>query len=143
MFWDHGAPFAGHASGRRDFYAGRASVFRFDDGLAFRFCRRHFFLCRRGRHPSAPAQDQGCLLPGILRFWPGAGKLPVVKIILNGKETEVEGSKTLLDLLEERKITPQMVACEINSQLIRRKEFSKAEIHDGDRIEILQMIGGG
>ena len=66
-----------------------------------------------------------------------------MKITLNGKETEIAQSTTLSKLLGDLKITPQMVACEINSKIIRRTEYPRTRISEGDQIEILQMIGGG
>ena len=66
-----------------------------------------------------------------------------IKIILNGKEAEIEPGTTLTKLLEQMKIVPEMVACEVNQKIIKRSEYSSMAIDDGDEIEILQMIGGG
>ena len=66
-----------------------------------------------------------------------------MKIILNGKETEVAEGVTISQLLEERKIVPQMIACEVNSEIVRRREYAQTMVRPGDRVEILQMIGGG
>ena len=66
-----------------------------------------------------------------------------MKIVLNGKETEIAESTTLSNLLGDMKVTPQMVACEINSKIVRRAEYPKTLISEGDQIEVLQMIGGG
>ena len=67
----------------------------------------------------------------------------MVKIVLNGKEAEVAGDLTLAKLLLDMKIEPQMVACEMNRKIVKRGEYSKTAITEGDEIEILQMIGGG
>jgi len=66
-----------------------------------------------------------------------------IKIKLNGKESQVQADQTLQDLLGEMKIAPQMVACEVNQKIIKRAEYPKTLIHEGDNIEIIQMIGGG
>ena len=66
-----------------------------------------------------------------------------MKIILNGKETEVPEGATISRLLEERNIIPQTVACELNSEIVRRREYAQTTVRQGDRVEILQMIGGG
>lgn len=66
-----------------------------------------------------------------------------MQIILNGKETKVKDHSTLQELLEEMEIKPQMIASELNSKIIRRSEYATTQIHPGDRLEILQMIGGG
>ena len=67
----------------------------------------------------------------------------MTKIVLNGKETEIAENITLSKLLENLKISPQMVACEINAKIIRRAQYPQTPISEGDKIEILQMIGGG
>ena len=66
-----------------------------------------------------------------------------IRVLLNGKETEVDERVTLLELLEEMKIIPQMVACELNSKIVKRSELARTHISEGDQVEILQMIGGG
>lgn len=65
-----------------------------------------------------------------------------MKLKLNGKETEVE-ARTLLDLLQFRQIEPQMVAVEVNEQMIERENFGKTVLNDGDRIELHYFMGGG
>ena len=64
-------------------------------------------------------------------------------IFLNGKETEVDESFTILDLVKQVKLPPELVACELNLKIIKRSDYSSVKISAGDRIEILQMIGGG
>ena len=66
-----------------------------------------------------------------------------IKIILNGKPAEIKGDLTLSGLLDDMKIVPELVACELNQRIVRRKEYSTTVITEGDQIEILQMIGGG
>ncbi|OGR83719.1 MAG: thiamine biosynthesis protein ThiS [Elusimicrobia bacterium RIFCSPLOWO2_01_FULL_54_10] len=66
-----------------------------------------------------------------------------VKIILNGKPDEASERTTLSDLLAEKKIEVKKIACELNGTIVRRADYLKTQIKDGDQIEILQMIGGG
>ena len=64
-------------------------------------------------------------------------------IKLNGKETEVRDNVTLNSLLDNMKINPQMVACEVNEQIVRSAKYPDTKLSPGDRVEILQMICGG
>lgn len=66
-----------------------------------------------------------------------------MKILLNGKEANIDGAPTLRELLESMKIKPELVACELNCKIIKRKDYAAQKISEGDQIEILQMIGGG
>ncbi len=66
-----------------------------------------------------------------------------MKIQLNGKPAEIKDGMTLKELLEQMQIKPELVACEVNLQIVRRKDCAERKIAEGDQIEILQMIGGG
>ena len=66
-----------------------------------------------------------------------------MKITLNGKETAVEDGKTLQALLKDMGIAPELIACELNQAIVRRKDFAGLKISEGDILEIIQMIGGG
>jgi thiamine biosynthesis protein ThiS len=35
------------------------------------------------------------------------------------------------------------VAVEVNEELVSRRLFDSAEIHPGDRVEIVTLVGGG
>jgi sulfur carrier protein len=65
-----------------------------------------------------------------------------MKVTLNGKQTEIE-VKTVLDLLQSRKVEPQMVAVELNEKMLEREDFSKTPLQEGDRIELHHFMGGG
>ena len=66
-----------------------------------------------------------------------------MKITLNGKETDIRCQSTLKELLSEMKMTPELVACELNLRIVKRAEYAETVFLEGDQLEILQMIGGG
>ncbi|MDD5772421.1 MAG: sulfur carrier protein ThiS [bacterium] len=66
-----------------------------------------------------------------------------MKIILNGEEKVISEGKNILQLLEEFKLSPMMVAVELNEKIIKREYFSSTEIKKDDKIEIVRMMGGG
>ena len=65
-----------------------------------------------------------------------------MKVTLNGKQTEIE-AKTILDLLQSRKVEPQMVSVELNEKVLDRADFAKTPLHEGDKIELHYFMGGG
>ena len=65
-----------------------------------------------------------------------------MKVTLNGKQTEIQG-KTVLDLLQSRKVEPQMVAVELNEKMVGREDFAKTSLREGDQIELHYFMGGG
>ena len=64
-------------------------------------------------------------------------------ITLNGKKQEIRGVMPLSGLLTELKVAERAVAIEVNGNIIPRSEFEDLEIKEGDRIEVLRLIGGG
>ena len=65
-----------------------------------------------------------------------------MQVKINGKAEEISGG-TLLDLLQAKKIEPQMVAVEVNDTLIERDHLTTTRLNDGDRVEFLFYMGGG
>lgn len=65
-----------------------------------------------------------------------------MKIVLNGKETETEAG-TVEGLLEELDIGSGKVAVEVNLKVIRKCDYPAFAITEGDRIEIVNFVGGG
>lgn len=61
---------------------------------------------------------------------------------INGKSEEVSAS-TVLDLLQDKKIDPHMVAVEVNSTMVEREQLGATVLKDGDSIEFLFYMGGG
>ena len=50
---------------------------------------------------------------------------------------------TLLALLREAGLNARRVAVEVNQEVIPRSRHADHVLSDGDRIEIIQAIGGG
>lgn len=66
-----------------------------------------------------------------------------ISISLNGEPKNILYNLSLLDLLKEYDITKQVVALTLNSQVIKKEEWDKVCLSDGDCIECLTFIGGG
>jgi len=65
-----------------------------------------------------------------------------MQVKINGKPEEVSGG-TVLDLLQAKKIEPQMVAVEVNDTVLDRNHLATTSLSDGDRVEFLFYMGGG
>jgi thiazole synthase len=66
-----------------------------------------------------------------------------VTITLNGDPRELTEPLTVGELLVQLDIDPRRVAVEHNLVVLKRAMFGQATIHDGDRIEIVNFVGGG
>jgi sulfur carrier protein len=65
-----------------------------------------------------------------------------MQVKINGKAEEFSGG-TVLDLLQAKKIEPQMVAVEVNDSVLDRNHLATTNLSDGDRVEFLFYMGGG
>jgi len=66
-----------------------------------------------------------------------------VTITLNGDAYEVSGPLTVSELLVRLDIDPRRVAVEHNLVVLKRAAFDDTTINAGDRIEIVNFVGGG
>ena len=70
-----------------------------------------------------------------------------MKIHLNGEERAIadqpSGSYTLAQLVESLSMKPDRVAVELNREIAPRDRWSRTELKDGDRLEIVHFVGGG
>ena len=64
-------------------------------------------------------------------------------IVLNGEKKEIPGGLTVEGLLRLLEITPGRVAVEINEDIVRKAAYAGTLVKDGDRVEIVQFMGGG
>ena len=66
-----------------------------------------------------------------------------MRITLNGRPETLDSAMTLGRLLTQLKLEPIRVAVEINEDLIPRRTFAKTVLRDGDRVEVVTLVGGG
>lgn len=67
----------------------------------------------------------------------------MIRVTINGESCELREGLTAAELLDELDLTGRRLAMEINEMLLPRSRFTEYRIHGGDRIEIVQAIGGG
>ena len=66
-----------------------------------------------------------------------------MKLEVNGEEREVEDGTSVRALVRELGLVPEQVAVERNRRLVRRDQFDSTELAEGDRIEVVTLVGGG
>lgn len=65
-----------------------------------------------------------------------------MEITVNG-QIESSGAATVLELLMARANNPARVVVELNGEIIPSGDFAAKALADGDRLEIVQFVGGG
>ncbi|MEM8770616.1 MAG: sulfur carrier protein ThiS [Pseudomonadota bacterium] len=66
-----------------------------------------------------------------------------MEITLNGEEMEVGPAKTVAGLLADLELEAQKIAVERNLEIVPRSLYEQVTLEDGDRLEIVQFVGGG
>ncbi|MCI4626844.1 MAG: sulfur carrier protein ThiS [Candidatus Magnetoovum sp. WYHC-5] len=66
-----------------------------------------------------------------------------MEIILNGEAYLVKRANTVSGLLDELGVKSELVAVEINMNIIKRADYINKKINGGDRVEIVNFVGGG
>jgi thiamine biosynthesis protein ThiS len=66
-----------------------------------------------------------------------------MEITLNGEEYRVDGEATVAGLLAALEIEPRKIAVERNLEIVPRSQYAATPVTAGDRIEIVQFVGGG
>ena len=69
--------------------------------------------------------------------------MTLLKITLNGKETDVAEGSALGDLIKSLGLNPQRLAIELNRRIVRRADWHSTAISEGDKVEIVHFVGGG
>jgi thiamine biosynthesis protein ThiS len=66
-----------------------------------------------------------------------------VRITLNGEPYELDQPVSVQELLETLDIDPRRVAVEHNLVILKRHAFAVTLVGEGDRVEIVNFVGGG
>lgn len=67
-----------------------------------------------------------------------------MKLIVNGKDSNLEKGLTVSQLLVAQKVKmPEMVSVELNGQILKRSEFENTTLNESDKVEFLYFMGGG
>ncbi len=67
----------------------------------------------------------------------------VITIWVNGESHKLGVNLSVTELLQELKLNPRMVALEYNGEILHREYWSKTTVAEGDRFEVVTMVGGG
>ena len=66
-----------------------------------------------------------------------------MKIQVNGNEREIAAESTVADLLRVLELEPRGLAVERNLELVPRALHAETKLAEGDRLEVVTLVGGG
>jgi sulfur carrier protein len=73
----------------------------------------------------------------------GAVFLFFMRLKINGETAENLKAATVGELLDALKIERGKVAVEVNMAVIRKQDYERFPLNDGDTVEIVNFVGGG
>ena len=66
-----------------------------------------------------------------------------MNILVNDQSRDVAASATVASLIEELGLSGKPVAVELNLELVPRDRHAQQRLSEGDRLEIVTLVGGG
>ena len=65
-----------------------------------------------------------------------------MKMTINGEDRDLS-AENLGALVEGLRMKADRVAIGLNREIVPRERWAQTPLHDGDRLEIVQFVGGG
>ncbi|MBD3880241.1 thiamine biosynthesis protein ThiS [Phormidium tenue FACHB-886] len=66
-----------------------------------------------------------------------------VTLQVNGDRRQCPAQTKLPQFLEQLGMNPRLVAVEYNGEILHRQFWDSTEMQEGDRLEIVTIVGGG
>lgn len=67
----------------------------------------------------------------------------MITLQVNGETQTCKPALTLPKFLESLGMNPRLVAVEYNGEILHRQFWDDTEVKNGDRLEIVTIVGGG
>jgi sulfur carrier protein len=69
--------------------------------------------------------------------------MPAVNVVVNGRSETLPRGLTVAELLARLKLPAKGVAVEVNEQIVPRTRHAEHQLSEGDRLEVVSLVGGG
>ena len=66
-----------------------------------------------------------------------------ITLQVNGETRTCSPQTQLPQLLEQLGLNPRLVAVEYNGEILHRQFWSETQMQEGDKLEIVTIVGGG
>ena len=67
----------------------------------------------------------------------------MIDIIVNGEPRSVEETLSPISLIESLGLSPKAVIVEYNGAVVKAADLWERRLSTGDRLELIQIVGGG
>ena len=66
-----------------------------------------------------------------------------MNIIVNGEAKEFEENITLTSILKKLSLMGKVMAAAVNMEIVKQNAWDNYVLKDGDKLELLDFVGGG
>jgi sulfur carrier protein len=66
-----------------------------------------------------------------------------MQLTVNGQDLHISADATVAILLQRPEYAGRRVAVEVNGAIVPRSQYDATRLTNGDRVEVVQAIGGG
>lgn len=66
-----------------------------------------------------------------------------MNIIVNGNEKSFDEGTTLQEMIKSLNLEGKVMAAAVNMDVVKQDNWSSSELHEGDKVELLDFVGGG
>ncbi len=66
-----------------------------------------------------------------------------MNVTMNDNQVEIKDGQTVEELLEAQGLAGRPCAVEVNRELVPKREHPSRTLAEGDRIEVVTLVGGG
>jgi len=66
-----------------------------------------------------------------------------MNIVINGEVKEFTQNTTLMQVLKELSLEGKVMAAAVNMEIVKQDSWDECILVDGDKLELLDFVGGG
>ena len=67
----------------------------------------------------------------------------MINIIINGVDKSIEDNFSLQQIISDLHIEDKVMAAAVNMDIVKKDDWNNYIPKDGDKLELLQFVGGG
>jgi len=67
----------------------------------------------------------------------------MIKVVVNDEEKRISENSSIELLLKEMSLDGKTMVVVVNDEIVEHTQFAETILHDGDRIELVRIVGGG
>ena len=66
-----------------------------------------------------------------------------MNVVLNGERADIDDGATVTELVSSLVASRKGVAVAVNGEVVPRSTWNERHLDDGDKVEVLNAVGGG